>query len=295
MAQKILVVDDDEIIRSITQDDLELCGYVVASAVDGVGAWEMIDRDPTRFDLMLLDKMMPRMGGIELLRRIRADGRFNEMPVVMMTSDDREEEIAEGLAAGAYYYLIKPAPQEILKQVIRNALEEFSQKRELRERIGQRQNNLNLLKRANFVCRTLVEAKELALLLADMSMSPERTVSGYSELLINAVEHGNLGISYAEKSALLRDDRWELEIDARLQDGRYCDLVVHVSLEKTPKEQIVTITDQGQGFNWAKYLEVSPDRAFDLHGRGIAMARSLSFDRLEYLGNGNSVTTTVKL
>ena len=55
----------------------------------------------------------------------------------------------------------------------------------------------------------------------------------------------------------------------------------------------VTITDQGNGFDWQTYMEFNPERVFDLHGRGIAMSKAISFDSLEYLGKGNCVVTTV--
>jgi hypothetical protein len=56
----------------------------------------------------------------------------------------------------------------------------------------------------------------------------------------------------------------------------------------------IRIRDQGQGFDWTPYLDFDPERAFDPHGRGIAMARLSSFDDLEYLGDGNEVLATVK-
>jgi hypothetical protein len=55
------------------------------------------------------------------------------------------------------------------------------------------------------------------------------------------------------------------------------------------------IADQGDGFDWQKYLEISPERAFDPHGRGVAMSRMMSFDTLEYIGSGNRVIATKKL
>lgn len=293
MTAKLLIVDDDEIIRSVTRDNLQQCGYTVETAEDGLAAWKIIDDDPSRFDLMLLDKRMPRLDGIALLKRIKSDGRFKELPVIMMTCDSRPEDIAEGLAEGAFYYLTKPSAGEVLKLVVGNTLDEFRQKRELRALIGRQANNLNLLRRAEFRYRTLPEARDLALLLADASMAPERTVNGYSELLINAVEHGNLGISYAEKGQLLREDRWGIEVETRLQHPQYSDRIVNVTLEKTATASIVTITDRGDGFDWQAYLEFSPERVFDLHGRGIAMSKATSFDSLEYLGNGSSVVTTV--
>jgi len=67
-----------------------------------------------------------------------------------------------------------------------------------------------------------------------------------------------------------------------------------VTLERTPATSIVTIADQGQGFDWKNYVEFSPERVFDLHGRGIAMSKAISFDSLEYCGNGNKVIATVR-
>jgi len=245
--------------------------------------------------LILLDKIMPKLDGIALLKRIRADKRFCHLPVVMMTADSQPENIAEGLAAGAFYYLTKPSTPQILSLVIKNTLDEFRLKRELQDRIGQSSNNLNLLRSAEFVCRTLVDVSDLALLLADVSLDPDRTVTGYSELLINAVEHGNLHISYAEKSQLLRENRWEEEVEARLQQPEYAQRQVRVQMQKTETEMMVTISDEGTGFDWHRYMEFSPDRAFDLHGRGIAMATAASFDHVEYLGNGSSVKVRVRL
>lgn len=292
---RLLLVDDDDFIQLVISENLAALGYEVEIAQDGQEAWEKIDHDPKGYDLILLDKMMPRMDGISLLKLIRGDNRLNEIPVVMLTGADRAEDVVEGLAAGAYYYLIKPATQEVLYRVVKSALEESLKKRELHERIGQQRNNMRMLQHATFSFRTLQEARDLALLLAEVSMNPERTVSGYSELLINAVEHGNLGITYAEKSRLLSEDRWLEEVENRLNSPLYSRHKVEVLLDKEPDSLIVTITDQGQGFDWKKYLQFDPARVFDLHGRGIAMSSGLSFDQIAYLGNGNRVVTTVKL
>lgn len=295
MTPHALIADDDEYMRALTQEMLEDCGYTVETAEDGLAAWHKFDSAPLRFDLLLLDKRMPKLDGIGLLKRLKSDGRYKELPVVMLTGDNRQEDLIEGLAEGAIYYLTKPCADDVLKLVIKNVLNEFRQKKELLALIGQQANHLNLLHKAEFCYRTLQEANELSLVLAEASPDPARTVNGYAELLINAVEHGNLGISYAEKSRLLCDDRWEDEIETRLSQSRYSARLVRVTLEKTATACIVTIADQGDGFNWQDYVEFSPERAFDLHGRGIAMSKAVSFDSLEYQGNGSSVVATVRL
>jgi DNA-binding response OmpR family regulator len=293
MLGTLLLAEDDELMCMVTREILEECGYVVETAKDGLAAWEKMDSPPSCFDLILLDKKMPRLDGISLLKRIKADARFKELPVIMLTGDDRQQDIIEGLAEGAYYYLTKPPAAEILKLVIKNALNECLQKRELRALLGQKKTNLNLIHRAEFHYRNLSEARDLALLLAEASMDPGRTLNGYLELLINAVEHGNLSISYAEKSTLVNEGRWAEEVETRLQHPDFADRRVNVTLEKTANTNYVKITDQGIGFDWNAYIEFNPARVFDLHGRGIAMSKAISFDSLEYLGKGNSVVTTV--
>lgn len=56
---------------------------------------------------------------------------------------------------------------------------------------------------------------------------------------------------------------------------------------------VLTVADEGAGFDWTSFLEIQPERAFDLHGRGIAMSRLMSFDRVDYRGCGNEVELTV--
>jgi len=291
----ILLVDDDDFIQLVIGESLVRLGYSVDIAKDGLEAWKKISLHPKAYDLVLLDKVMPQMDGITLLKRIRADANLTDLPVVMLTGAGYPEDVVEGLAAGAYYYLIKPATQEVLSSVVKNALEESLRKRSLLERVGQQRKTMSLLQQAVFSFHTLQEAKELALLLADVSMNPERTVSGYSELLINAVEHGNLGITYAEKGRLLAEGRWAEEVENRLQSPLHAGQKVEVVIVRSADTLTVTIRDQGEGFDWHRYLQFEPERAFDLHGRGIAMSRVLSFDQLEYLGNGNSVVATVQI
>lgn len=81
MADKILVVDDDEIIKLVVCEELNLAGYDSATADDGQAAWEMLDASPSAYDLILLDKNMPRLDGLSLIRRLMADTRLCNIPV----------------------------------------------------------------------------------------------------------------------------------------------------------------------------------------------------------------------
>ena len=112
-------------------------------------------------------------------------------------------------------------------------------------------------------------------------------------MLVNAVEHGNLGISYAEKSQLVQADKWAAEVERRLELPDNQEKFVEVLFSSDDREIAIRVKDHGSGFDWKPFLQIDPDRAFDPHGRGIAMARMLSFETLEYLGCGNEVRVTV--
>ncbi|MDR1995114.1 ATP-binding protein [Azonexus sp.] len=132
-------------------------------------------------------------------------------------------------------------------------------------------------------------------LLANTAPEPARVVLGLSELMLNAVEHGNLAIGYQEKSQLIKFGRLQQEVASRLDDPRFAARRVEIEVRRVADELSFLIRDQGVGFDWHGYLEMRPERAFDTHGRGIAMSRMVSFDRLEYRGCGNEVEAVIRL
>ncbi|MEN9680833.1 MAG: hypothetical protein RLZZ627_726 [Pseudomonadota bacterium] len=102
---RILVVDDSLTVREVERKLLQDAGYVVETAVDGVDGWNQLAKG--RFALLVTDVDMPRMNGIELVTRIKADERFCDLPIVIVSYKDREEDRQMGLSAGADYYLTK--------------------------------------------------------------------------------------------------------------------------------------------------------------------------------------------
>ena len=103
--KRVLVVDDSITVREVQKQTLRTRGYEVEVAVDGQDGWNMLRAD--RFDLVVSDVDMPRMTGLELVRRIRDDAKMREIPVVIVSYKDREEDRLRGLEAGANYYLTK--------------------------------------------------------------------------------------------------------------------------------------------------------------------------------------------
>jgi CheY-like chemotaxis protein/anti-sigma regulatory factor (Ser/Thr protein kinase) len=291
----VLIVDDEPFNIDILLEYLDASGYAIDTAEDGQQAWEMLEAEPSRFDVVILDRMMPRMNGLEVLSRIKRHPVLQSVPVILQTAMAAKEEILEGLQAGAYYYLTKPFDEDMLLSVLGTAVEDRMRYRQALEGSDAASRTFGLMREGAFVFRDLMSARDVATVLANAYPDPHRVVIGLSELLINAVEHGNLGITYEEKSRLREENRWELEVEARLQDPAYAGREVEVNYHRDPDRIRVVIRDQGEGFDWRKYVDIDPARAFDTHGRGIAMSRMVSFDSVEYHGCGNEVEVVVKL
>lgn len=292
---RILTVDDEPLNLAIIEEYLSgEPEYRLDTAGNGEEAWQALTTAATPFDLLILDRIMPVLDGLALLRRMKADARFADIPVIMQTAASTPEQVREGLAAGAYYYLTKPYEPETLSAVVRAAIGDRRALRTAVSRAGNLDRALPLLACADFDFRTLEEAQTLAEFLAGLCPEPRNALFGLSELMTNAVEHGNLGITYREKTLLLMENDWQAEIGRRLEMPEFAERVARIRLERQPDRLRFTISDQGKGFDWRRYLDFDPARIFDPNGRGIAMAQRTSFSELEYPGCGNTVVATIR-
>jgi len=291
----VLVVDDHALDRKLLSAYLQPEGYLIETAVDGVEAWERLLSDPDRFDVVLLDRSMPRMNGLALLARLKDDERLHMLPVILQTAATKREQVIEGIRAGAYYYLTKPYDVDMLLSAVRTAIEDYRGYRDLQEQVRKGVDGLRLVRQATFTFQTVAQARDLGALLANACPNPSATVVGLTELLVNAVEHGNLGITYEEKSKLHAHGDWVAEVERRLALPQNAAKLAAVTFERLDGRIEICIRDEGDGFDWQRYLHVDPNRAFDTHGRGIAMANRLSFNHLEYRGCGNEVVGTIEV
>ena len=103
---RILIVDDHEDNIELLRARLEARGYVIESAMDGEQALRCVDQSPP--DLILLDVMMPRIDGFEVVRRLKANRSLPFIPIILQTALDSTEHKVEGLDAGADDYITKP-------------------------------------------------------------------------------------------------------------------------------------------------------------------------------------------
>ncbi len=268
----ILAVDDNPTTLRHLQAMLERNDFTVRTAVNGKEAMDVLNEYYNDIDIILLDRMMPEMDGIEVCNAMKEDAKLRYIPIIMQTAASQPDEISEGISAG--------------KQIRKH--------KQLRLEMERRKISFGLVQILKCTFKTLKEAEGLSVFMANYFEDPDRTLTGISELLVNAVEHGNLGISYDTKSELVSEKKWRQEISERLADPQYADRQVTVIFERKKDACHIQITDEGEGFNWKQYMEVAPSRAMHNHGRGIAMANMLCFNKLVYNEKGNQVTGIIK-
>jgi len=289
----ILAVDDESYNLLIMEEFLEDDGYTIITANDGEEAWDLLVAEPTKFDIVLLDRMMPKMGGMEVLEKVREHPILKFVPVIMQTASAKNTQIIEGIAAGAYYYIVKPYKEDMFRSVVSAAVVDRLRFKTLSESTKKYTNAISYLERGQFRFSTLEECYALATLLSCAFPEPASVVTGITELMLNALEFGQVGLSYAEKTELIDKRKLYDYVSEKLAAPENKDKSVKVMLTRTESEVIVSIEDEGKGFDWQKYINFSPDRATDNHGRGIATAKLMSFDSLTYMNNGSKAVAKV--
>ena len=124
-SKRILVVDDEPGIVEIVRVNLECEGYAICKAFDGQEGWRKVRSEKP--DLVIVDIMMPKMNGLELLERIKADPHICGVPVIMLTVRAEDMDVIQALEKGAVEYLTKPFDPIDLVRTVKKILEESDQ------------------------------------------------------------------------------------------------------------------------------------------------------------------------
>ncbi len=120
MPQRILTVDDSPTMRRMIEMTVKPVGYDVVEAADGQAALELLKG--CSVDLVISDINMPNLNGIELTRKLRALPQFSKTPIILLTTESDPEKKAEGKAAGATGWIVKPFKQDQLLAVVAKVL-----------------------------------------------------------------------------------------------------------------------------------------------------------------------------
>lgn len=161
IGKRVLVVDDEENLRRVTQLKLQQAGYEATTASDGAQALELLARHPQ--DLIITDLKMPGMSGMDLLRRVKED--YLEVIVIVVTAFGTIESAVEAMRLGAHDYIIKPVNADALKLVVSRALEHHRLREEvknLRSIVDSKYGFENIVGKSKALLATLDNASRAA-------------------------------------------------------------------------------------------------------------------------------------
>lgn len=113
---KLLVVDDSSTMRRIIKNTLSRLDYEdVFEGEDGIQGWNILDQNPD-IGMLITDWNMPEMNGLALVKKVRADQRFSDLPIIMVTTEGGKVEVVTALKAGVNNYIVKPFTPQVLKE-----------------------------------------------------------------------------------------------------------------------------------------------------------------------------------
>jgi two-component system, chemotaxis family, chemotaxis protein CheY len=119
---KILVVDDSSTMRRIIKNTLNHLGYKdLLEAEDGQFAWDIMTQTPD-IGVLVTDWNMPNMNGLELVKKVRAEQKYADMPIIMVTTEGGKTEVITALKAGVNNYIVKPFTPQVLKEKLEAVL-----------------------------------------------------------------------------------------------------------------------------------------------------------------------------
>ncbi|MCP9462822.1 MAG: ATP-binding protein [Nitrospira sp.] len=293
LSYTVLLVNPSRDLQAGLARDAERLGFTLISASSPSEAAASFERDPP--DVVITDLFPSDETGLALIQELRSRGET--CPMVVVSSETSGPTVAKAFQAGATDYLQKPILTEEFARVL------------TRVRRSGRQDAAPLSALLGFEQRLVLASdaasvEEMVFWLTQMTamMVPEAVRVGLrgalQELLLNAVEHGNLEISHDEKKQAVAEGRYDTLLDERAARPELRDrcVIVKVSYDAGAHRLMYRIADQGRGFDWRTMLDRKPDLVglAEGSGRGLLLARSL-FPDLSYNEQGNEVTFTVPL
>ncbi|WP_104697724.1 MULTISPECIES: chemotaxis response regulator CheY [unclassified Helicobacter] len=119
---RLLVVDDSSTMRRIIKNTLQRLGYEdILEAENGVEAWDILNNNGD-ISVLITDWNMPEMNGLELVKKTRSDSRYEDIPIIMVTTEGGKIEVITALKAGVNNYIVKPFTPQVLKEKLEAVL-----------------------------------------------------------------------------------------------------------------------------------------------------------------------------
>jgi len=288
MIRTVLVIDDEEGIRQALTAFLRHRGYHVLVAKDGSEGLALFQRE--RPSIVFTDIRMPRMDGMEFLREaLKTDP---EAHIIVISSYGNEEMILRALRLGAANFFKKPLDfQEVNEALIALESRLLAEEGTRFDHSCVREESMTLAIPNDLnVVSPVVNHITFSLRYFFDGQTVHGVQGALIEMIVNAIEHGNLGISYEEKTRALDEDKLNEVILTKSREPELAKRRVTIRYRLTHEKVTYDIEDEGDGFDVSHLPNPGdPENLWLGHGRGILMTRAL-MDEVTYNEKGNKVT-----
>jgi FixJ family two-component response regulator/anti-sigma regulatory factor (Ser/Thr protein kinase) len=299
MPGSVLFVDDEEDIRFSFEVHFE-GQFPIHLASNGAAALEVLKNEPS-IGVAVTDIRMPEMNGLELIRQARE--QFSDVGFIVVSGHGEAEQIIEALRLGARNFLRKPYNLLELEEAIKHETRRYEILKEERKRQDREKHAEHYITGVEGLTYSLPNDVELVVPIAFRLAQTAHTLGvcddgergnlalALIEIITNAMEHGNLGLTGAEKVALKSrsEQDYQDELSRRKADETYGKRMVQIKATINSEEAVIYVQDEGDGFDH-KFLPdpTDPNNLFLPSGRGILLARTF-LDEVAYLDKGNAV------
>jgi CheY-like chemotaxis protein/anti-sigma regulatory factor (Ser/Thr protein kinase) len=284
---RVLVVDDQEALRTLLARLLEREGFDPVQAEDGAQAVDLYRSESPL--VVVSDIMMPKMDGLSLLTEIRRIDR--NATVILMTGQGSEDVLLKALRGGATNFFKKPFNVRELIEEIRKVVEFRLEaaRSSLFSPLLVEETKTFVMPRADSPFFPIINQITLQL---PCILPPEDILNlkiGIEESITNAIEHGNLGITFESKAKAISEGRLAELIAEKGRESDTAGRRVRIASRLTPEWFEITIGDDGRGFDWKNLPAVEPENLLAFNGRGIFLTK-IYFDEVIFNDAGNEVT-----
>lgn len=299
MKTSVLLVDDEPLVREELGGFLEDEGYEVMTARDGEEGLELFRQHGP--DMVITDAKMPKREGLDLARAILEENAH--VPITMITGHGSETMAISALRLGITDFIKKPVQiTDLLAALDRmqGALKLATVRAECGAMVPDSVRLLRRSRRYQLGNDATVIPSFVKSVVDDMGVGIDnRRREGLQlalrEILLNAVEHGNLEVSFQEKTDATERGSLDGLLAQRLDDPVLSARQVFVDVTRTEEQIHVLVKDQGRGFDWRSIPDpTDPANLLRSHGRGVLLAH-LSVDELSFNDAGNQVTLVLKM
>lgn len=237
------------------------------------------------FFALIIDESILDRDDFATFHDYRKQPEINLIPMILqINSLNNLKMVQKGLENSIYFSINFPYESSLFNTVLMAA-----------SRLTNLEKIRSLTQEAIFHVRTIEDAQTVSSVVAFITPDQKRVAVGLFELILNAIEHGNLNIGYKEKTELTFNAALQNEIERRLSLPENRKKYVTVKVKRLQNQLVFTIKDFGNGFKFYDYLDFSENRVLDHHGRGIMIANQLSFDEINYQDNGSKVICKVNI